>query len=349
MAILGLVFLLPILLTAAFMFGIAPFGGLALLILAVPRWRRSRGGWRFVKIYCGGVALFVVGCLPIAAMIAAQDFAAFANHLTYYSLHAPRRLDHITFPANSDIQLSPLPPHHLVKGNLGAPTTMFGLRLVNDFAMNEDSSMPRNTVQFGHLVEPHDIDVLPCDVGPFNHNSAIVSCKPVRDVRISGVLLTAGMDAEVKSSENHHAGPDIKATLADAAHLGRFDCAPGPFTLTRTGASCLLAADQDIDGYVLRGGMRAASDKLDGVDSLFDGTLARPLDVDGVVLPAGTTIQRLPLVRAEAMRNHVFTDGENAWFTVAGDVAITLHGGQVVGPMTITFRPGGLFVQQPGG
>lgn len=345
----GLFFLLPVLLTIAFMVGVAPFGTLALLILAVPRWRRSRGGWRFIKLYCAGLALFALGCLPLVAMVAAGAFASIAKDSYDYTLDAPRELDGITFPANSKIKLSPFPPHHLVRGHLGAPTTMFGLRLVNDFAMSNDFGMPKDIVGWGELAEPHDIDGLPCDVGNFSHNIAHVYCTPARDVRISGVLLKAGAPAQVKSSESDTAGPVIDATLAERTHVGRFDCAPGPFTFNDRGSTCLLAADQDIDGYILRGGTQAEFDRIDDVRSWFTGTLAQPLNVDGVVLPAGTKIQRLPPGRAETMRDHVFVGEETAWFIVADDATITVHGGQAQGGMMIQFHAGGLSVARKGG
>jgi len=330
--LVGLLFLLPILLTAAFMFVVVPAGCVVAVILAVPRLRRSPAGWRIVKLYCGGLALFVIGCLPLAAIVAGDAYTDMATPHYHYTIDAPRELAGIVFPAHSEVQLSPYSPHHLMSGRLGAPTTIAGLRLIGSFGMEDD-----HTVADGTLAAPHQIDVLPCGPGPFFRNVISVACVLAHDIRMDGFLLKAGVSAEVKSSDSQQEGPWFKAALAEAAHVGRFDCGPGPFDMTSVGTRCVLAADQNIDGYVLRGGTPADLERYEGADVLFDGTLAQPLNVKGVVLPPGTVIERVPPGRAEALQHHVFVKYEGARFVTPADAKIAVRGGEIQGAVQLYF------------
>ena len=284
--LVGVLYLLLGFVAAVFIAFVAPGGCVVLAILAIARWRRSRVGWRIAKTYFWGLALWGLCCLPLILAGAVGAANGIAMTLYHYQLDAPRILDGVVFPAGSEVQLSPVLPHPLLGGTLGAPATIGGLRIVDAFTMRGGE------VEIGTLAEPRQIDILPCAAGQFVQDPNSAGCVLARAISVGGLQFAAGIFAWVTPASLADK-PIVHGTLAASAHVAPFDCAPGVIDASEQAMSCVLAGDQTIDGYRLRGGTTATIGRQ-AESTVSSGVLAGPLDMAGVVLPPGTRIDDLP-------------------------------------------------------
>jgi hypothetical protein len=177
-----------------------------------------------------------------------------------------------------------------------------------------------------------------------------VRCALARDMPIAGMVLSAGTSANI-SFDGSNGTPLIgKGTLAQSARLLGLSCGAGPVEYAFNGVRCALDGDQRVKDIPLAGGRRAAlRQDSDGVQVLEEGTLAAPLQVLGVTLPAGTQLTLFRPYGAAELRDGPLAANDSLDFVLPKEAEFTLHGATLKGPLQLEFRGGVLEVSIPWG
>jgi hypothetical protein len=322
-----------------------------LIILVVPKLRRH---WR--RSIATGVGLSI-----LTYALSGPFVIAMAAFYTYH-LEAPRTLDGIYFPAGSKVELSMIPPHHLMQADVPAPTDVRGMKLIGAFWMSPPSKTGLGEVLVGTLAANASFHGMPCGpgkiantgegygewVGSYNqqHLHRIflppnkMTCTLESDFSFAGVVLSAGTGATIwfPSKANldfipaSATEPAITGELAQGAVLHDVPCAPGPVFYDRDTIKCILAADQIVHGFHFAAGHEAHIDRM--IDS-FGGTLAEPREVFGITVPKGTEVS------LSSRDENSWTAKVPSWVlddatvTLSSGVELTVHGATVRGRMQI--------------
>lgn len=196
----------------ALLYAGGPLFAVAVLLLAVPRLRRSTAWRRFAY---GLLALFGLLVLSAAPMLQEAwkehsdkvSFDAATHHLT-----APQVIGGIAFPAGSTVHVDDNGRARF--GSLPTPATIDGLLLIGDFRLEPEYGDDPPSVAAGTLAGPADIHGIPCGPGKLVSQPDTTRCVLARDYDFSGHSLAQGQSLEIYRSPLHDLSRLTFGTLA---------------------------------------------------------------------------------------------------------------------------------------
>jgi hypothetical protein len=313
---------------------------------------RQRRAWRVTMIIA---AVALAGDTILASPMIGWFIGEYATrwqieHYTY-RLDAPRMLDGTLFPAGSEIKLSIDAAHRLESGTLPVRTKVLGLELIGEFSVGLTNDR-RAYIRWGRLASAATINTVPCGPGPLwrdDYDNA-VHCTLARDMPTAGIVLSAGTSVEIWMDPSGGAPRINEATLAQSARLSGLSCSAGPVNYTSYRIGCVLDGDQKVKDIPLAGGRRAALRfASSGGSVLEDGTLAAPLQVLGVTLPAGTQVMQVGPYGAAELRAGPIAANDSLDFILPEEADLALHGATLKGSLRLEFRGGVLEVSASSG
>jgi hypothetical protein len=168
-----------------------------------------------------------------------------------------------------------------------------------------------------------------------------VRCTLARDMPIAGMVLSAGTSANISFDASNGTPLIRKGTLAQNARLSGLSCGTGPVEYAFHRVRCVLDGDQRVQDLPLAGGRCAAlRQDSDGAQVLEEGTLAAPLQVLGVTIPAGTQFTLFGPYGAAELRDGPIAANDSLDFILPKEAEFTLHGATLKGSLRLEFRGG---------
>lgn len=305
---------------------------------------RQRTFWRRAAVAAVAVlALDTLVASPFIAEIAKEQVRAWKVRYYTYHLEAPRSFDGTQFPAGSVVELAIDPPHRLDRGSIPAPTRVLGLELIGDFSVGETAAGA--FIKRGTLASAATINIVPCGPGRLERDADAdeVSCTLARDLTIAGMVLGTGTSTDIWFSPL--GGPPIikTGTLAQSVHVADLGCAIGPVEYAAYRLRCLLDDDQVVRGFPLAGGHLATlSTDSDHAQSVDEGTLAAPLSILGVTLPAGARIEFVGHYTAGDLSSGPLRATDSVSFILPQGSAVAVEGVLLEGEVEIEFTRAGV-------
>jgi hypothetical protein len=315
---------------------------IALLMLSVHCLR----GWR------RWISLAAAIAVPAISLFYSDGLLKAMAELYTYRLDRPRVLDGIAFPTGSTVRLSITPPHSLAGGNLAVPTEVLGLPLIGEFETSPPNGAYPLAIREGTLHANANIRGIPCGPGRFSNTGAgtgdwlastkgeepyspdiqpyrrppnTVVCTLAANVSVPGAVLRAGALSSIRLA----APPgeeEFSGELAAGALLRGIPCGRGSVLLLHEGVRCILARDHELSGVLLAAGKQVEAGQLSHPG--FDGTLARPVRLLDVDIPAGSAITVFPV-----------GDGfEFVGFSLAEGNATVVKGAALQGPLLVEIQ-----------
>ncbi|MDR3447751.1 MULTISPECIES: hypothetical protein [Dyella] len=306
-----------------------------LALLGIKRSIRHGRFWRYGLPCC---VLFVA--LQLLLLFNHRDIEqayseAVVQHYTHH-LSSPKVYDDLHFPAGSTVVQSTWEPHDVSGGTLPVETMLLGLPIRGDFSIAvTGGDNPTRYVSEGVLTRPTAIHGLPCAAAKFKQGfdtsseKETVDCTLAADHVVGELALPAGTDATFEFSTYRIGDVDI---IGDAPHdwlaLG-VRCAKGVFSY-HGDLSCTPAVAQRVAGYPLGVGRDlSVYREHDGDVSVGDGMLAEDVEVAGVHIPAGSTIDAIYNghgISAARLRAHDMDDNEYVRFELPKGARLDVAG-----------------------
>jgi hypothetical protein len=313
------------------------------IILALLGIKRSIWHSRFWRYGLPGCVIFVL--LQVMLLFGHRDIEqayndVVAQHYTHH-LSSSKVYDDLHFPAGSTVVQSTWEPHDVIGGTLPVETVLFGLPIRGEFSIGVKShDDPTRYVSEGVLTRPMAIHGLPCAAAKFTQGfdtsseKETVECTLAADHVVGELALPAGTDATFEFSTDRIGDVEILGRAPrDWSALG-VQCAKGVFSY-RGDLGCTPAMAQRVAGYPLGVGRDLSVYREHNGDvSVGDGMLGEDVEVAGVHIPAGSTIDAIydgHGISAARLRAHDMDDNEYARFELPKGARLEVAGAVLEG------------------
>ena len=314
---------------------VASAAAIILALLGIKRSIRHSRFWRYALPGCIAVAL-----LQVVLLFNHRDIEQSYNEAVqrYYTHHlsAPKVFDGMHFPAGSTVVQSTWSPHTVTGGTVPAGTTLLGLTIRGDFAISytgDDIQTPY--LSEGILARPMTIHDVPCAGGEFKHafdsssSKESVDCTLASNHAVGELVLPAGSQLSIAFDTYRRGEVEVSGDVPrDWSALG-VRCAKGWFAYDDD-LECTPAVKQLVAGYPLAAGHDVTVYRQqDGEVSVGNGVLAGDVEVAGVRIPAGSTIDAIydgHGINADQLRNHDMDDHEYVRFELSKGARMEAEG-----------------------